>query len=82
MGTRITIVVAVLFLACNQKVTAKPVPGSACTYQELTCPGGGCCPRGTDCGGLYPNCPANMCCANDGDQGRVFGAKRIPDAGQ
>ena len=72
-------IIAVALLAgCNQKSSDAKVPGTNCTYQENACRGGGCCPRATDCGGVWPNCPADQCCAAE-DDGRVFGGTR--DAG-
>lgn len=67
----------ILAFACNQKVTAVPVPGGFCNYLEITCPGGGCCGRDYDCGGIYPNCPKDLCCAGE-DNGRLFGKPTGP----
>lgn len=76
-------IVAVLLLAaCDNSPLHTPVPGTNCYYQEIACRGGGCCPQGSECGGVWPNCPKDSCCAVGGE-GRLFGKKRIgaADAG-
>lgn len=48
----------------NQPVNQEKVPGSICFYGEVECTAvKGCCPGGTECGGLWPNCAASTCCA-------------------
>jgi len=62
-------------LGCHQHVTAVNVPGTHCNSREHECAGGGCCSLSDDCGGIWPNCPINYCCAGV-DDGRLFGGAR------
>lgn len=80
MKTILTIALLAL-AACDNSPINRPVPGTKCFYQEIACVGGGCCPRGTECGGAWPNCPKDLCCATGEDDGRMFGKKRFGDGG-
>jgi hypothetical protein len=70
------LVIVVLLLVHQKAIGPEQKPGLPCGYSWHPCshqtlPDGGvdyaCCPNGSDCGGVYPNCPAGQCCPNGED---------------